>query len=79
MDNPETLAAPSGFSNVYLLSRDCPISCVLSVSGLYIFYYIASSVFSNVYLLPRVCPMSCVPSVASVSGMFVLDCRLGFL
>jgi hypothetical protein len=48
------------------VSLDCP-------------YLIASSVFSNVYLLPRVCPMSCLPSVASVSGMFVLDCRLGFL
>ena len=63
------LIAPSGFSNVYLLSRDCPISCVPSVSGLYIFDYIASSVFSNVYSLPRVCPMSCVPSVVSVSGL----------
>ena len=48
------------------VSLDCP-------------YFIASLVFSNVYLLPRVCPMSCVPSVASVSGMSVPNCRLGFL
>jgi hypothetical protein len=33
----------------------------------------------NVYLLPTVCPVSCVPNVASVSGLYILDCLIGFL
>ena len=70
----------SVFSNVIccLQTVICLICAMLPVS-LDCPYLIASLVFSNVYLLPRVCPMSCVPSVASVSGMSVPDCRLGFL
>jgi hypothetical protein len=74
MDNPETLAT-LGTQDTRVL---CLVYPVLSVS-LDCPFWIAASVFYDVYLLPRVCPMSCVPSVASVSGLSVLDCRLGFL
>jgi hypothetical protein len=29
--------------------------------------------------LPTVCPVSCVPNVSSVSGLYILDCLIGFL
>jgi hypothetical protein len=65
------LIAPWVFSNVYL---SC-VLCTLCYQCLWIVYSWLPLGFS----LTFICPVSCVPYVASVFGLSILDCPLGFL
>ena len=75
------ITLPLRFSLTFIHYLECVLCLVYPVLSVSLDcpFWIAASVFYDVYLLPRVCPMSCVPSVVSVSGLSVLDCRLGFL